>query len=868
MEKPVHPIFISEIQSGFDAGGKGKNLFQLRSLGFNVPAFVVIPAQTTPKLKDPFFLNGGFKEAFHHSLVSHFISQSKQKAADLRFAVRSSAMVEDGIEDSFAGQFESFLNVPVEKVLDRVIEVIDSASSERVHTYLKSKNRLFDSVQMAVVIQLMLEADVSGVAFGIDPLTGNRSTKVINALYGIGDGLVSGILNADTFMIYSNGKIESVIANKQEKVSFNRNSGTILTPVSAEIAELPSLTDEQILHSGKVLDQLELHFHHPQDIEFCIVENEFFLLQTRPITTKIHPQNKEKNLEERLIWDNSNIVESYPGHTLPLTFSFIIKMYEAVYAQLMNILGINQAEIESNRNALSNMLGLIDGRVYYNLLNWYRTLALIPGFAINAKYMEKMMGVKESLPIDNLTKRSKGKEWFRIARLIWSLLFNLFSLNKMRRQFEHDFGLVMQKYNAFDFDQKSVTELLALYQEYETTLLKKWKAPMVNDFFVMIFFGLLQKLVVKYEIDPEGTLHNDLISGAKDIISTEPINLTYQLVDAIRADNLTLEKFNQQSPDELEALFLKGEFPEPINGLINNYLAKWGNRVAGELKLETITYKQKPALYLNILQAYLRQNISTDVKHQELDIRLEAEKKVKQKLKNKPLKKWIFGFVLKRSREMVTGRELLRYARTKGYGVVREIFNAIGKQFAQEGIIDQQADIFYLTQQEIFTFIKGTSVNNSLKWIVVNRKKEYEMFKNLPAPAERFETFGMVNAGNTFGRENTPFQASESGKELKGIGCSAGIVQGKVKIVLNPNDAEDLNGDILVTVFTDPGWVTLFPTSSAIIVEKGSLLSHSAIVSREMNIPCIVAVSNVTKILKTGDEILMDGKTGIIKILS
>ena len=222
--------------------------------------------------------------------------------------------------------------------------------------------------------------------------------------------------------------------------------------------------------------------------------------------------------------------------------------------------------------------------------------------------------------------------------------------------------------------------------------------------------------------------------------------------------------------------------------------------------------------------------------------------------------------MLRETRRLVSARENLRYARTRGYGVVRDIFNALGLRLHEAGVMDAPRDIFYLTQAEIFDFIKGTSVNGDLRELISLRKKQYAAWALAPPPAERFETTGMVYVGNDFRKSRLPATAV-AGDTLTGIGCCAGKVTARVRVVRSPEEVQHLEGDILVTMSTDPGWVTLFPTASAILVEKGSLLSHSAIVSREMGKPCIVGITGLLDRLRTGDVVEMDGSTGHISIM-
>ncbi len=220
--------------------------------------------------------------------------------------------------------------------------------------------------------------------------------------------------------------------------------------------------------------------------------------------------------------------------------------------------------------------------------------------------------------------------------------------------------------------------------------------------------------------------------------------------------------------------------------------------------------------------------------------------------------------MLNKARYLVSNRENLRFERTRGFGMVRKIFIEIGNKFYAENCIEQPQDIFYLNQSEIFDFIKGTAVTSNLKALVKLRKEEYKTFES-ETLAERIKTHGMVYVGNSF---TNITNSNIIDGDMKGIACCAGQITAKVQVIHTLEDVTSLNGDILVTSSTDPGWVTLFPTCSGILVERGSLLSHSAIVSREMNIPCIVGITGLLQKLKTGDIVSMDGATGLIKIIN
>lgn len=872
--------------SNYTIGGKASNLFKLVSWGFNVPKFIVIPQEVL--------------QPEHPASLQDILKEILQEFPDTDFwAVRSSAVAEDSAEQSYAGQFESYLYVTKEQLLEKIQAVWHSAEAERVRVYEGGKvegwkggretgekgERAEGWKGLAVIVQEMVSADSAGVAFGINPVSGNKREKVVSAVWGLGEGLVSGELDADNFLVGEDKNIQSTIASKTSAVVFDTasKSGTKTIALPTEKQNLPTLTNEQLHEISNILDKLFALYGRPQDIEFAVKGGKLFLLQTRPITN-LH-KILDKN-ETYTLWDNSNIIESYPNITTPLTFSFISKSYEGAYKLFAQYLGVSPKMIKENERVFSNTLGLINGRVYYNLKTWYYMLAMLPSYRLNAGYMEKMMGVKERFDVPKSFFISKSSAWWQVGKTVVQMLLRFRGLPTKRKKFVDLVNETIAQYKAIDYKTKTAHELMGLYLDFEKTLLQEWKAPLLNDFFAMVYFGRLQKFCEKYKLNASNpNIHNDLLCGSSDIISTQPIHRTVEIASYILEMSVLKELFLTKNEHEIwQTLHLsiskdvdevrhtepeKGEGFDFVKTLkyIHSYIKDFGERCMGELKLETISYTQEPAQFIKILKSYVQNNITVDKTSGKIEdeIRANAMQEVNKRLAGKFWLKWKFNSTLNKARELVSARENLRYERTRAFGVVREIFTQIGKNFYANGIIDSARDIFYLSKEEIFDYIEGKAITQNIKSLIALRKAEFAHYQTLPAPAERFGTFGAVyNANDFFNTDKV--QAIEG--DLKGIGCCPGRVVGKVRVILNPQEASSLEGDILVTHSTDPGWVVLFPSASAIIVERGSLLSHSAIVAREMGKPCIVGVTGLLKTLKTGDTIEMDGSTGEIKILS
>ncbi|TLV02920.1 PEP/pyruvate-binding domain-containing protein [Dyadobacter luticola] len=838
-------------------GGKATNLFRLKKLGLRVPSFLVLPVETLEIM---------FSENSAESDINRIVFEISRDFGDARFfAVRSSAADEDGADFSFAGQFETFLYVPATDLKSKIRAVWDSAFSDRVKTY-QQHHQLLGPAGIAVIIQEMLDPEVAGVAFGVNPVNGNVDEKLISAVYGLGEGLVSGELNADHFTL-KNGNVYAEIVEKTEAVTFSNaaSGGTIKIAVAEDKQNAPTLSDDQIREIGQMLDQLQKEFGAPQDIEFAFQNGQLYLLQTRPVTTLKKQFNTTGHY---ILWDNSNIIESYPGVTTPLTFSFISKSYETAYKLFSAYLGVSDAVIRQNERVFSNTLGFLNGRVYYNLRTWYHMLAMLPGYSINARFMEKMMGVKERFDIPESYQLSKGRAWWRIVKMAGNMYLRWKSLPRKRREFMELLNQTITEYKAIDYDSKTAYELMQLYLNFEKTLLDEWKAPLLNDFFAMIWFGMLQKQCEKYAGAENRNIHNDLLCGSSDIISVEPVHRSIRLASQISENPGLKALFTNKNEAEIWAELIENKHIDfvSIKKEIDRYIADFGERCVGELKLETVSYTQDPTAFIRILKSYVETGItSAQISgSRELEIRQKAEQEINRALKGGILQKLKFRRTLNKARELVSARENLRYERTRAFGIVRQLFSYIGKKFAADGIIAYERDIFFLTKEEIFAYLDGTSVTQEIRGLIMLRKNEFEKNQAAGPLSERFATYGAPYHDNDFFSTDR-IERPEGG--LKGIGCSPGRVRGKVRVVLNAHEIASLNGDILVTISTDPGWVTLFPGALGIIVERGSLLSHSAIVSREMGKPCIVGVTGLLKTLKTGDEIEMDGSSGIINII-
>jgi phosphohistidine swiveling domain-containing protein len=890
-------------------GGKGAKLLELASLSLPVPNFFAVTSDACRKVVEQgdsvAALFTKLDAASHDERSLTDLAERIQRAiVELPFpaemesslrvaldrlgegfvAVRSSAVDEDGADSSFAGQHDSYLfQRGFTQVAEAIRRVWASAYNPRALAYRRQHGgqSSFGFIPMAVVVQQMIDARASGVAFTCHPATYDTRKVVVSSLFGAGEGLVSGGLEADTFVVDKETRVQTIeAATKCDRMVFDdvRGIGLRREALPIELRERPSLASEEVSQVATCAEQIENHFGRPQDIEFCFdAAGKFYLLQARPVAS-VPEYGPAAGFP--LLWDNSNIIESYSGVTSPMTFSFIRRAYTIVYHCFSEVMGIPDSVVRANRSTFENMLGLIKGRVYYNLKNWYRLIRLFPGYEYNSRFMESMMGVNQSFVLEQPPAPAGFyRRWFvefpRLLRLLVRSLWNFARIRTIVAKFETNFRECYNRWDALDFAALKPHELMALYTEMEDSLLWNWKAPIINDFYVMVYFGLLRKLCKNWCDDATDSLQNELVCGEPGVESAEPARMLLRLAQKAQLQTFLKQAILEQPATSLPALVAQREDCCAFQAEMDRYLALYGFRCMNELKLEEFSLRDRPYVVYQMLRNYLALDDAaaldvaamTEREHQ---IRVLAEGRAAASLATVSGRFWkrpLFSFVLKRARLGMKNRENMRFARTRIYGLVRELLRSMGKQFADERILAESEDVFYLTIDEVWDYIKGTAVTTRLAPLAQFRRQEFDTYRSdQHLPAERYMTHGMVYHKNCFQPADEIAPAANGA--LRGIGVCAGEVTAVAKIVRDPSDDVTLSREILVAERTDPGWVPLYPAVSGILIERGSVLSHSAVVAREMGIPTIVGIRGLLQIVGDGDVVRMDGRSGQVDIVT
>ena len=741
---------------------KDKNLIKLREYGFNVPEFEIIEWEDRNKK----------------------IDLSKYKG---KYAIRSSSNLEDSSDNSFAGLFDTYLNVDSKDIESKVKECFNSINNKNVKEYITNKNIDISDVKMNVIIQKMVNSKYSGILFTSNP-QGLLNESVIVVGRGLGNNVVEDKVDTTTYYF-----------NNTDSIYYYEG-------------DCDYLDNDMINNLISISKDLKKYFGEYIDIEFAIENDDIYILQVRDITTI-----DDDNI---VILDNSNIVESYPNISLPLTISFVEFVYSNVFKKEAYRLSHNNKLVEENNDKFNNMVGTANGRIYYKISNWYALIKFLPLSKKIIPIWQDMLGVKNKNYDDGKLKipfLTKIKTYFNTIKELKNVSKNMDILNDKFIKINDYF------YNNFN-NEMSNEEVFELYNKIKEELLDSWDITLVNDLYSFIYTGLLKKRLNKKKYSSEKV--NDYISGISNIESLKPIKSMIEL--AYIEDKISMDEYTDK---------------------FNNYISLYGDRNLEELKLESKTFRTDPSLLKNKIKEYQADKNKLEKLYKDLNSNNYTFIK----------EDFITNYISKRAMFGIKNREISRLNRSRIYGMVREMFRQIGSNLERDNLIDKKEDIFYLNIDEVFNYKKF-----NLKELISNRKKDYKIYKLLPSYSR------LIFSKTEFDKHHKSINSNKiiiDKDKLEGIPTSNGIVEGEALVIDNILDNYDVKDKILVTKMTDPGWVFLIATAKGVISEKGSILSHTAIISRELKIPSIVGVEDVTKIIKTGDYLKMDAHTGKIGIL-
>lgn len=810
------------------------------------------------------------REIVYGARVPEAVTSALFRAFDAHFgpdgtvAVRASmvghggAGTEDSASDAFAGISDSFLYVSRKQLLDRVKRCWASGFSADALLYRHTRGDDPADFAVSVGVQRMVFGERSFVLFTCDPQTGLRN-PVLAAGLGIGEGIVQERVPVDHYFADRfSGEIRSHVVRKDQRMVQSPDEtavGPVPQPVPEPEQDLPALSDRQIREVLDLGSRVEDLFGRPQDIEGTITEDgKIHLLQARPVVL---------DWDHQQIWSNANITESFSGTTTTLTYSFAQGFYEVIFYDGCRRFGIPIATLERHGDDFAGMIGMINGRIYYALAAWYRLYRQSPLFPLWRRPWERMMGLERTSPearADTLDLRltQLPRLAAATARLggVWA--GHTRSIGKFESWWEQTIAAHRTARGDDPEPLHVVEDFRGLWREVG----EQWGVTLINDLLLTCTAGATSRLFRRWVPQTDPGLLSDLLCGGEENRSVTILMSMVACAETVRDTPGLMEEVERKPLDEVWADVEAGKYGTDLRQRLREHLSRHGDRGLEELKLEQPNPRARPAELLGQIADYARGDMTVAaLRDQEWQTRADGERRLSALLARHPGRRRTLRTLLELQRRYIRFRENSRYCRSELFGHAKETFAALGQALAARGVLDSADDVFHLTQREVFGFVDGTGATRDLRALVAVRRAEYE-----ERPAELpmlFATVGAVCDGLP-----EPASHESTDYELRGLGSSGGRVRGRAKIVLDPHEAGAVeDGMILVARETDPGWLFLMLSAKGIVVERGTMLSHTAISGRKFGIPTIVSLPHATSRIPAGALIEMDGATGTVTIL-
>ena len=779
-------------------------------------------------------------------------------AAD-RLAVRSSATAEDLPGHSFAGQYDTHLGImDLDGCIKAVKKCWASLWTDRAYNYRHNNGFDHTAVNMAVIVQSLIEADASGVIFTADPRYGPCGNIVIEACFGLGHALVSGKVTPDRFVVHRKKLwlLFHTISEKKIECVLDRDGTVKEQEVADDRSIAPSLDKKQIKRLAKLAQKVEAGFGCPQDIEWAVSKNKIFLLQSRPITGF----SPERSWEDRQIWSNNPSKEVMPDVVTPSMFSMMLESIgEEFFEPVFRVLCCDRGD--------HPLYDLIAGRIYFNANIWGAVFRHLPG-GRSVDFMEGVGGHKGMQEMAERLRTAPDEDLpdinFSLLRFILKMpliiIGSLLNTPKKGRRIITWINAKNQKWSGLNVSNLSAEQISTCCQQLRMDL-----RQLLNDFLYLLSmlaaFPLLHLVCAKWFAD-DGSLANSLLVGAGDMDDAVAGLELWRLAVAADADPEVKDLvLSNQDWHTIEPKLSQFDSGKDFLKTWNDFMQRHGHHCRAELEIYTPRWAETPDYILRLVRNYISQIGKTDPVQNAANLarqRKKLEQQCRKKLKN-PIKRIIFNHLLNRSQQGSVFRENVKSQVIKLIVFLRRMLLELNKKLADKGVLKNQDDIFFLRLEEIESVVQDKA-DFDIHRIITDRRTEYDRNSLIYPPDVIFGKFDPD--------KYVPDPVDTDVEKLTGLPVSPGVVTGKARVILRADsDRQVLAGEILVAPFTDPGWTPYFVTAAAIVMDQGGILSHGSIVAREYGIPAVVNVGSGTKIIKTGQTIEVDGNQGIVKIL-
>ncbi|MHB1415324.1 MAG: phosphoenolpyruvate synthase [Chloroflexota bacterium] len=772
--------------------------------------------------------------------ITRFLSRLGETNA---YAVRSSATAEDLPTASFAGQQDTYLNViGKESILKHISKCWASLFTERAVIYRLQNGFDHRKVHLAVVVQKMVFPQVAGILFTADPATSNRKVLSIEASFGLGEALVSGLVNADIYKVRNGKVVDKKISTKKRAVYALEDGGTKEQEIEPERQNRPALADEQILQLERIGRKIEEHFSCPQDIEWCLADDTFYIVQSRPITT-LYPI-PEANDQENHVYVSVGHQQMMTDPMKPLGLTIfqltaLRPMFEAGGRLFVDV--THQLASPVSRGMLLDVMGQHAPLIKDALMTIIGRGDFI-----------------KPLPNDK-QEQSPGKSNKSV------------SPSGSQAQIEDDPTIVS------DLIRSSQTSIEELKKSVRTR-----SGPDLFDFILDDIQRLKKDLldpqssgVIRAALGASSWINENMNKwlgekhAADTLSQSVPNNITSEMglalldvADVIRPYPEVIGYLQHVKDDDFLDELAEFNGGQETRDAIYAYLNKYGMRCVGEIDITKTRWSEKPAILVPAILSNIKNfepNASSRKFEQGRQEALRREQDLLGRLMQLPEGKR----KAKETKRMIslirnfTGyREYPKYAIANRYFIYKQALLKEAGQLVQANVIREEEDIYYLAFEELREVVRTSKLDYQ---IISKRKDEYRLYEKL-TPPRVVTSDGEIIAGE-YKRENLPAEA------IVGLPVSSGVIEGRARVILNMEDADLEDGDILVTTFTDPSWTPLFVSIKGLVTEVGGLMTHGAVIAREYGLPAVVGVENAPKLIRDGQRIRVDGTEGYVEIL-
>ncbi|MGI6036517.1 MAG: phosphoenolpyruvate synthase [Limnochordia bacterium] len=771
--------------------------------------------------------------------ITRFLSRLGENNA---YAVRSSATAEDLPTASFAGQQDTYLNIiGKEAILKHISKCWASLFADRAVTYRLENGFDHRQVHLSVVVQKMVFPQASGIMFTTDPVTSNRKVSSIDASFGLGEALVSGLVNADIYKVRNGKIIDKRVSSKKLAIHALQDGGTKEQEIEPERQNRQALTDEQILQLERMGRKIEEHFGCPQDIEWCLADNAFYIVQSRPITT-LYPI-PEANDQENHVYVSVGHQQMMTDPMKPLGLSVFLLTTRAPMRKAGGRLFVDvthQLASPDSREVLLATLGQSDPLIREALMTIIE----------RGDFIQSLPDKKEPSPSKSNKGMPSGSFQAQLENdptIVSDLIGSgQASIEELERSIRTRSGS-----SLFDFILEDIQELTRILSDPQS---------MGVIMAAMAASNWINEKMNKWL--GEKNVADTLSQSVPNNITSEMGLALLDVADVIRPHPAVIDYLRHVRDDDFLDGLVKFDGGQEARDAICAYLNKYGMRCSGEIDITKPRWSEKPITLVPMILNNIK-NSQPNASHRKFEQgRQEALKKEQELLarlkqlpdgdqKAKETKRMIDLL-----RNFIGYREYPKYVMVSRYFVYKQALLREAEQLMQTNVIHEKEDMYYLTFEEL----RKVVCTNKLDYRIINKRKdEYRLYEKL-TPPRVITSDGEIIAGE-YKRENLPADV------IAGLPVSSGVTEGRARVILNMEDADLEDGDILVTSFTDPSWTPLFVSIKGLVTEVGGLMTHGAVIAREYGLPAVVGVDNATKLIRDGQRIRVHGTEGYVEIL-